>query len=85
MVQSACRCKFQIGMQRNRSASRCQLHHGQVDGVNAVRSPGSSLKPLIYAMAFDKGLATPMTVINDVPVNYMGYNPENYNSKFNGN
>jgi len=61
-----------------------QLHHGQVDGVNAVRSPGSSLKPLIYAMAFDKGLATPMTVINDVPVNYMGYNPENYNSKFNG-
>lgn len=61
-----------------------QLHHGQVDGVNAVRSPGSSLKPLIYAMAFDKGLATPMTVINDVPVNFMGYNPENYNSKFNG-
>ncbi len=63
---------------------RDQLHHGQVDGVNAVRSPGSSLKPLIYAMAFDKGLATPMTVINDVPVNFMGYNPENYNSKFNG-
>lgn len=61
-----------------------QLHHGQVDGVNAVRSPGSSLKPLIYAMAFDKGLATPLTVINDVPVNFMGYNPENYNSKFNG-
>jgi len=40
-----------------------QLHHGQVDGVNAVRSPGSSLKPLIYAMAFDKGLATHLTKV----------------------
>lgn len=60
------------------------LHQGQVDGVNAVRSPGSTLKPLVYALAIDKGLLTPMTVINDIPVNYMGYAPENFNSKFNG-
>ncbi len=60
-------------------------HNGQVDGVTAVRSPGSTLKPLVYALAFDKGLATPKTVITDVPVNFDGYSPENFNSKFNGN
>lgn len=58
---------------------------GQVDGVDAVRSPGSTLKPLVYALAFDEGLATPKTVIADVPVNFDGYAPENFNSKFNGN
>ena len=61
------------------------FHNGQVDGVTAVRSPGSTLKPLVYALAFDKGLATPKTVIADVPVNFDGYAPENFNSKFNGN
>jgi penicillin-binding protein 1C len=58
---------------------------GQVDGVNAVRSPGSTLKPLVYALAFDDGLATTKTVLADVPVNFDGYAPENFNSKFNGN
>ncbi len=61
------------------------LHNGMVDGVEAVRSPGSTLKPLVYALAMDKGLLTPMTCIADVPVNYTGYMPENFNSKFNGN
>jgi len=51
---------------------------GQVNGANAVRQPGSTLKPLLYAMCFDK------TVITDVPVNYEGYAPENYDKKFNG-
>lgn len=57
---------------------------GQVDGVNAIRSPGSTLKPLLYATAFDKGLLTPKTKINDVPVNVAGYFPVNYNKEFNG-
>jgi penicillin-binding protein 1C len=57
---------------------------GQVDGVQAVRSPGSALKPLIYALAFDQGFATPRTVVLDAGVNYFGYKPENYNQKFNG-
>ncbi len=61
------------------------FHNGQVDGITAVRSPGSTLKPLVYALAFDKGLATPKTVIADVAVNFDGYAPENFNSKFNGN
>lgn len=58
---------------------------GQVDGIRAVRSPGSTLKPLMYGMAIDKGLITPMTIITDVPVSFSGYEPENYNEKFNGN
>ncbi len=57
---------------------------GQVDGVRAIRSPGSTLKPLLYGLAFDKGIITPKTIIEDLPVNYNGYEPENYNNKFNG-
>jgi len=57
---------------------------GQVNGANAVRQPGSTLKPLLYAMCFDEGLLTPKTIMTDVPVNYEGYAPENYDKKFNG-
>lgn len=57
---------------------------GQVNGANAVRQPGSTLKPLLYAMCFDEGLLTPKTIMTDVPVNYEGYAPENYDEKFNG-
>lgn len=58
---------------------------GQVDGVKAVRSPGSTLKPLIYGLAFEKGIYTPRSVIADVPVNFDGYTPENYDESFHGN
>lgn len=58
---------------------------GQVDGIQAIRSPGSTLKPLLYALSFDEGVVTPKTVISDVPVNYSGYEPENYDGKFHGN
>ena len=57
---------------------------GQVDGVRAVRSPGSALKPLLYALAFDQGLITPKAKINDVPTNFGGYEPDNYDRQFNG-
>jgi penicillin-binding protein 1C len=57
---------------------------GQVNGANAVRQPGSTLKPLLYAMCFDEGLLTPKSVLTDVAVNYQGYAPENYDEKFNG-
>ena len=59
-------------------------HSGQVDGCDAVRSPGSTLKPLVYALAIDKGIITPKTMLEDVPVNFSGYAPENYNAKCNG-
>jgi penicillin-binding protein 1C len=57
---------------------------GQVNGASAVRQPGSTLKPLLYAMCFDEGVLTPKTVLTDVAVNYEGYAPENYDEKFNG-
>ena len=60
------------------------IHFGQVDGVRAVRSPGSTLKPLVYGMAFDKGWWTPKGAIADVPISIGGYMPENYNRTFNG-
>lgn len=61
-----------------------QKDGGQVNGAAAIRQPGSALKPLLYAMGIDKGLFTPQTVINDVPVNFKGYQPENYDESFNG-
>ena len=57
---------------------------GQVDGINALRQPGSTLKPLLYGMAIDKGLLTPKTLISDVPINYDGYAPVNYDKQYNG-
>jgi penicillin-binding protein 1C len=57
---------------------------GQVNGAMAVRQPGSTLKPLLYAICFDEGLLTPKSVVSDVAVNYQGYAPENYDEKFNG-
>jgi penicillin-binding protein 1C len=57
---------------------------GQVNGAEAIRQPGSTLKPLLYGLCMDEGLLTPKAVIDDVPVNYNGYAPENYDKKFNG-
>ncbi len=59
-------------------------HAGQVNGVLAYRSPGSTLKPLIYGLAFDLGYATPATVVYDVPSNFGGYAPENFDLKYRG-
>lgn len=57
---------------------------GQVDGVQAIRSPGSTLKPYLYALAIDKGLITPKMMIADVPINFDGYAPQNYDQKYRG-
>ena len=58
---------------------------GQVDGVHARRSPGSTLKPLLYGLCMDKGIITPKSIVTDVPVNIKGYSPENYDREFRGN
>jgi penicillin-binding protein 1C len=57
---------------------------GQVNGAAAIRQPGSTLKPLLYGLCIDAGLLTPKMTIEDVPVNYDGYTPENYDRQFNG-
>jgi len=61
-----------------------QLNSGQVNGALALRSPGSTLKPFIYGLAIDQGKISPSTLLEDLPVNYSGYSPVNYNEEFNG-
>jgi penicillin-binding protein 1C len=57
---------------------------GQVDGSRAKRSPGSALKPFIYALAMDQGLIHPMTMLKDAPRRFGGYTPENFDQHFLG-
>ena len=57
---------------------------GQVDGITALRSPGSALKPFIYALALQKGIIHPLTMLKDVPRNYGLYTPENFDRSFYG-
>ena len=58
---------------------------GQVNGITAIRSPGSTLKAALYAYAFDEGNLTPQMKIADIPTDFHGYQPENYDLKFYGN
>ncbi len=57
---------------------------GFVDMTSAIRSPGSTLKPLVYAMGFDRGLIHPETLINDRPVAFGSYAPQNFDGRFRG-
>ena len=57
---------------------------GFVDMTQALRSPGSTLKPLVYALAFDEGLAHPETLIDDRPVQFGTYAPQNFDKIWRG-
>lgn len=57
---------------------------GQVDGTRAPRSPGSTLKPFVYALALEQGLIHPMTILKDAPMGFGDYIPENIDGKFQG-
>jgi penicillin-binding protein 1C len=57
---------------------------GQVDMTRAVRSPGSTLKPFIFGLGFEDGLIHPETLIDDRPVRFGGYAPENFDLGFQG-
>jgi penicillin-binding protein 1C len=57
---------------------------GQVDMTQALRSPGSTLKPFIYGLGFEDGLIHPDTLIEDRPVRFGGYAPENFDLTFQG-
>jgi len=57
---------------------------GFVDMTRALRSPGSTLKPLVYGLAFDLGLAHPNTLIDDVPLAFGTYAPQNFDGQFRG-
>nr|MBN2276608.1 penicillin-binding protein 1C [candidate division Zixibacteria bacterium] len=59
-------------------------HGGQINGAMARRSPGSALKPFVYALGFESGLISPSSRIEDIPVSYSGYSPENYDEQYHG-
>lgn len=64
-------------------------HDGNVNVTISPRSPGSSIKPLNYALAFEKGIITPATIIDDAPITYKvegqpPYSPIDYDGKWHG-
>lgn len=57
---------------------------GFIDMTRAVRSPGSTLKPFIYGLAFESGIAHPETLVEDRPTAFDGYTPQNFDKVFHG-
>nr|WP_074829380.1 MULTISPECIES: penicillin-binding protein 1C [Bradyrhizobium] len=57
---------------------------GQVDMTRALRSPGSTLKPFIYGLAFEDGFVHPDSLIDDRPIRFGSYAPENFDMTFQG-
>ena len=57
---------------------------GQVDMTRAVRSPGSTLKPFIYGLGFEDGFVHPESLIDDRPIRFGSYAPENFDMTFQG-
>lgn len=57
---------------------------GQVDMTRAVRSPGSTLKPFIYGLAFEDGFVHPESLIDDRPFRFGSYAPQNFDMTFQG-
>jgi penicillin-binding protein 1C len=60
------------------------MHGGQIAMFDRPRSPGSTLKPLLYALAIDRGLALPEYLVADVPSQYGTYRPRNFDGDFAG-
>jgi penicillin-binding protein 1C len=57
---------------------------GQVNGFASKRSPGSTLKPFIYALALEQGLIHPEKILKDTPVGFSEYTPDNFRGEFKG-
>ena len=57
---------------------------GQVNGTQASRSPGSTLKPFAYGLAFDQGLIHTQSILKDAPRTFAGFDPENFDHDFQG-
>ena len=59
-------------------------HGGQILSFDEPRSPGSTLKPFVYAAAIDRGIALPGFLVPDAPVHFGSYSPENYDGTWSG-
>lgn len=57
---------------------------GQIDGILAKRSPGSVLKPLLYALSIDDGLIAPQSKLVDAPTYFSNFKPQNASKKYYG-
>jgi penicillin-binding protein 1C len=66
------------------SADYFKAGEGQVNGVLAKRSPGSTLKPFVYALALDQGVLHPRTMLRDAPTSFGPFTPENFDGRFFG-
>lgn len=58
--------------------------NGWIDMTKVVRSPGSTLKPFIYGLAFEQGLIAQETMVEDRPVDFAGYRPKNFDMAYQG-
>jgi penicillin-binding protein 1C len=59
-------------------------HDEAVDIIRSVRSPGSLLKPILYAYALHDGLISPKQLLNDIPLFYEGFSPKNFDHQYYG-
>jgi penicillin-binding protein 1C len=66
------------------SAYQADARQGFIDMTRAIRSPGSTLKPLVYGLAFDEGLAHPETLMEDRPTVFGSYAPQNFDKLYRG-
>jgi penicillin-binding protein 1C len=57
---------------------------GWIDMTKFIRSPGSTLKPFIYGLAFEQGLVAQETLIEDSPADFSGYRPKNFDMGYQG-
>jgi len=57
---------------------------GQIKGFLALRSPGSTLKPFLYALAIEKGVINTETLLKDIPIEFKAYAPKNYMDIYRG-
>jgi penicillin-binding protein 1C len=66
------------------SANECDPRDGQVNGVTARRSPGSTLKPFLYAAAFETRRLAPDSPVDDIPIERAGWTPANFDRTYRG-
>uniref|UniRef100_UPI0026215B31 penicillin-binding protein 1C n=1 Tax=Fusobacterium sp. TaxID=68766 RepID=UPI0026215B31 len=59
-------------------------NNGQVDGIISKRSPGSLLKPFLFAKSIDEGLIAPCSKVPDIPIYFENFSPQNANKKYYG-
>ncbi|MFM2048274.1 MAG: penicillin-binding protein, partial [Bacteroidota bacterium] len=59
-------------------------HANDVNCMDAPRSTGSILKPILYEKCLEEGLITPLSLIPDIPIQYGTFSPKNYNKTYDG-